>query len=228
MPTPLDQVEALLAQQRLAQAQLGQALKAARTEQESGYLGAAITLPSPQWGSFAAIGLALLMCAAITAVVVAKVVRPKLQRLRKQSAIERAKQEEMFVQFSLHGESASTGQTAADNQKTDFRMERRSAAQENFPASGYLPASEATYIAPETTAVVDDVEIDFDLDLSSYDQQPAALDAHWQTQFDQAKEFSSMGQLQEAALIYAELAAQGDTEVAQRADALLSALPQSR
>lgn len=247
-PTPLDQVEALLAQQRLAQEQLGQALKAARTEQQSGYLSSGAGLPSLQWSSAVIVATALLMCAAITAVVVAKVVRPKLQRLREQRAVERARQEEMFVQFSLHGDVTDDTRAAADNQKTDFRMKRRSTALENFSAAGSLAATEATYMAPETTKVADDVEIDFDLDLSSYDEPPPSvaptqsevtaelvpqpqlslLDVRWQTQLDLAKEFCSMGQLQEAALIYAELVAHGDPEVAHRADALLSALPQSR
>jgi FimV-like protein len=337
--TPLDQVEALLAQQRLAQEQLGQALKTARTEQQLGYLSAGEALSGPQWSSVAVITMAVLMCACITAVVVVKVVRPKLKTLRDQRVIERAKQEEMFVQFSLHGEDADHHQTTAEkNLKTNFRMERRSAAQEHVPDSGYLAAKEATYTEPETAKVADDVEIDFDLDLSAYDELPASaaltepspqpspflvapaefapaaqpesdsnmsdevrkvqqslaekrlarqahllplrspvnaalatqatqplllpsseaepvlnapvpvdasiqvavaaelalepelplIDARWQTQLDLAKEFCSLGQLQEAALIYAELVAHGEPEVAQRADALLSALPQSR
>lgn len=58
--------------------------------------------------------------------------------------------------------------------------------------------------------------------------QNAPLEAHWQIQFDLAREYAGMGLVQEAAMLYADLVAQGQPDVAQRADALLSALPQSR
>jgi hypothetical protein len=200
--TPLDQVETLLAQQRQAQEQLSKALTAARTEQQSGPISTGSAWPSLQWSSVAVITLAVCMCAAITAVVVAKVVRPKLRTLRDQRNIERANQEEMFVQLSLLGATEEGARAAQGNQKTDFRTERSNTAQAHLPASGYPATKQATYIAPEVTKVVEEAEIDFDLDLR-LDDEPLA------------------------GVAPAELIAHADPEVAQQADVLLSALPQS-
>jgi hypothetical protein len=382
--TPLDQVEALLAQQRLAQEQLGQALKAARIEQESGYLSSAASLHGLQWSSTVVIMMAVLMCAAIAAVVVAKVVRPKLKTLRELRDVERAKQEELFVQMSLHGEEAVGGQTAASRpQKTDSDARSRNPTAAQFSASNYPAPQDTRDFASEPTQAAQEIEIDFDLDLSSPSEPPeselppgtlpfaqsaleapflvappafeapvqperygnmsdevkkvqqslaekrltrqvhlvplqtasaaqvahditqplllqslppeqalsapelvdtptqtapppdgsampslemgvitdapyntkeakeakeakqvevaswlaaesqpaplmASVDPRWQTQLDLAKEFCSIGQFQEAALLYAELVAHADPDVAEHADALLSALPQSR
>lgn len=114
--------------------------------------------------------------------------------------------------------------------------EKRLARQPNFMQ---LPTQTAAAFAPEP-ALVQAPLFEFALEdlpqpalvlepeSASLASQSAPLEAHWQIQFDLAKEYVGMGLMQEAAMLYADLVAQGEPDVARRADALLSALSQSR